>query len=203
MRSFLSPGFITRRLRLRSSGVALSLLTSVTVLTGCTGLPKNVRPIDDFSLPDYLGTWYEIARLDHSFERGLTQVSAHYQLDEKGRVQVTNRGWDAAKARWRSAEGNATFLDRETVGHLGVQFFWPLRVSYVIFEWDRTAGVAFVSGPSHSTLWLLARSPTVPLEVQQRFERTAASKGFATDGLIWVAQDADPDRPEGEPPSQP
>jgi len=61
-------------------------------LKGCVGIPENVKPIDHLKLDKYLGTWYEIARLDHSFERGLTRVNANYSLRDDGGVKVINRG---------------------------------------------------------------------------------------------------------------
>ena len=57
-------------------------------LTGCVGIPANVTPVQNFKLEKYLGTWYEIARLDHSFERGLTHVTAEYSLRDDGGVNV-------------------------------------------------------------------------------------------------------------------
>jgi apolipoprotein D and lipocalin family protein len=67
------------------------------VLSGCTSVPEGIEPVDNFELEPYLGTWYEIARLDHSFERGLSNVTANYSLREGGGVAVLNRGYRAAK----------------------------------------------------------------------------------------------------------
>ena len=64
-----------------------TLLLSL-MLTACTGIPEGVEPVTGFELDRYLGKWYEIARLDHSFEEGLTSVTAEYSLHEDGHVQV-------------------------------------------------------------------------------------------------------------------
>lgn len=65
----------------------------VLLLAGCVGIPEKVKPVDDFTLEKYLGKWYEIARLDHSFERGLIRVTADYSLRNDGGVRVVNRGY--------------------------------------------------------------------------------------------------------------
>ena len=52
------------------------------ILNGCLGMPENVEPVDEFEVDRYLGRWYEIARLDHSFEKGLSQVTATYSHEK-------------------------------------------------------------------------------------------------------------------------
>ena len=79
----------------------------VLFLSGCVGIPANVKPVENFKLEKYLGKWYEIARLDHSFERGLTRVTAEYSLRDDGGVRVLNRGYSPIKKRWKEAEGKA------------------------------------------------------------------------------------------------
>jgi len=71
---------------------------SVLFLAGCVGAPEHIQPVDEFELNRYLGTWYEIARLDHSFERGLEQVTANYSLRDDGGVKVINKGFNAPRA---------------------------------------------------------------------------------------------------------
>jgi apolipoprotein D and lipocalin family protein len=85
-------------------------------ITGCVGIPKGLKPVDDFKVDRYLGTWHEIARLDHSFERGLTQVSAEYSLREDGGVNVVNRGYSEKKKAWKSVEGKAYFVNEKDSG---------------------------------------------------------------------------------------
>ena len=93
------------------------------VFTGCIGIPDNIEPVDNFNLKKYLGKWYEIARLDHSFERGLTRVSAEYSLRKDGGVKVINRGYSAEKNKWKEAQGKAYFVNGPDQGHLKVSFF--------------------------------------------------------------------------------
>jgi len=160
------------------------------LLTSCTGVPEGVRPVTGFELDRYLGTWYEIARLDHSFERGLSRVTAEYSLREDGGVRVVNRGFSAAKGEWQEAEGKAYFVETPDQGYLKVSFFGPFYGSYVVFELEMdNYQYAFISGPDTSYLWLLARTPVVSDDLLQRFTHQAAELGFDTGALILVDQD--------------
>ena len=163
------------------------LLVLLPLLTSCLGMPDRVEPVTGFELDRYLGTWYEIARLDHSFERGLEQVTAEYSLREDGGVRVINRGWSVADGEWKQAEGRAYFVEDENTGYLKVSFFGPFYGSYVVFELDReNYAYSFISGPDTGFLWLLARTPEVGQAVRQRFVDHAAELGFDTTGLIFV-----------------
>ena len=161
------------------------------LLAGCTGLPDGVTPVDHFQLERYLGTWYEIARLDHSFERGLSQVSAEYSLNADGSVKVINRGYSAGNNKWKQAEGKAYFVKRPDQGFLKVSFFGPFYGSYVILELDKNDYThALVCGPDRSYLWILARSPKISNEVKNALVAKASDLGFKTENLIWVRHDA-------------
>ncbi len=162
-------------------------ILAVTFLAGCTGLPKNVEPVKNFKLNQYLGTWYEVARLDHSFERGLSHVKAEYVLKEGGGITVKNTGFNQEKNTWSEAEGRAYFKGDQQTGHLKVSFFGPFYASYVIFYLDDYQH-AFVSGYNHNNLWLLSRTPTVSQKIKDTFLTTAKQKGFDTSELIWVDQ---------------
>jgi apolipoprotein D and lipocalin family protein len=156
------------------------------VLNGCTGYPDNIKPVKDFQLEKYLGTWYEVARLDHSFERNMQQVTATYTMRDDGGVRVLNQGYDTKKQSHKDAVGRAYFVQDERTGHLKVSFFGPFFGSYVVFELGSDYQYAFVAGNDYDYLWLLARTPQVEAAVKQRFVELAAEKGFAIDELIWV-----------------
>jgi apolipoprotein D and lipocalin family protein len=161
------------------------------VLSGCTGIPKGVEPISGFELDRYLGKWYEIARLDHSFEEGLSAVTADYSLQDDGLVKVINRGYNAEKDQWEEAEGKAKFVENADIAHLKVSFFGPFYGSYIVFGLDKQDyQYAFVAGPNHGYLWLLARTPEVSDDVIARFINEASQRGFETDNLIFVDQDS-------------
>ena len=161
------------------------------LLSGCMSMPKGVVPVEEFELQKYLGKWYEIARLDHPFERGLDNVSAFYSLRDDGGVSIKNRGYLAEKKKWKEAVGKAFFAKSPGEGHLKVSFFGPFYSSYVIFELDKeNYQYAFISGYNTSYLWLLARTPAVDETVKARFIKKAKENGFATDSLIFVQHDA-------------
>lgn len=164
-----------------------ALLLTILV-TGCVGYPDTVQPVGNFELGRYLGTWYEVARLDHRFERGLSRVSAEYSLNADGTVRVRNRGFDAATGEWEEAIGKARFVDDPATGYLKVSFFGPFYGSYVVFELDPEYRHAFISGPDTSYLWLLSRTPTIDSTVYERFVERAAAAGFDTTALIRVEQ---------------
>ncbi|TDR14028.1 lipocalin family protein [Marinomonas communis] len=160
----------------------------VVLLTGCTSAPKGIEPVQEFELSKYLGTWYEIARLDHSFERGLSNVTAEYSLRKDGGVRVINRGYSAEEGKWEQAEGKAYFVEDSDTGYLKVSFFGPFYGAYVVFNLDENYQQSFVSGPDRSYLWFLSRTPTVSEADKQRFIQAARAKGFDTDELIFVEQ---------------
>ena len=167
----------------------LFLITAILLQTACTGIPEGMKAVENFDSERYLGRWYEIARLDHSFERGLQQVSATYSLREDGGIKVLNEGYSTTDKAWQEAVGKAYFVNDENTGHLKVSFFGPFYGSYIIFKMDQVNyEYAFVSSYNDQYLWLLSRSPTVSDEVKQDFIDTASQYGFATDQLIFVDQ---------------
>ena len=166
------------------------LTLCVLLLSGCLGMPELVKPVNNFELNNYLGKWYEIARLDHSFEKGLNRVSAEYSLKSDGDVNVLNRGFSEADNKWQEAQGKAYFVNGNNEGYLKVSFFGPFYGSYVIFELDHEGyQYAFVSGPNSDYLWLLARTPSVAPEIIQKFISMSKERGFNTNNLIYVQHD--------------
>jgi apolipoprotein D and lipocalin family protein len=161
----------------------------VLFLSGCVGIPTNVKPVDNFKLEKYLGKWYEIARLDHSFERGLTRVTAEYSLRDDGGVRVLNRGFSAKENRWKEAEGKAYFVRGSDEGYLKVSFFGPFYGSYIVFGLDHeNYQYSLVCGPDNSYLWILARAPELDQEIKNRLLEKAGASGFDTSKLIFVNQ---------------
>ncbi|MBM9536632.1 lipocalin family protein [Desulfobulbus alkaliphilus] len=168
----------------------LALITFTLLVSGCVGMPDGVKPVENFNLESYLGTWYEIARLDHSFERGLSRVTAEYSMREDGGVRVINRGYSAEQQIWKEAEGKAYFVGSPDQGFLKVSFFGPFYGSYVIFALDHAEyQYALVSGPNRSYLWLLARTPTITDDLKETLVGRARELGFDTSQLIFVEHD--------------
>ncbi len=164
---------------------ALALLA----LAGCAAAPDGVTPVTGFELQRYLGTWHEIARLDHSFERGLSRVTAEYSMRDDGGVHVINRGLDDASGEWDEAIGKAYFVGESDVGQLKVSFFGPFYGGYNIVALDKDDyQYSLVAGPSRKYLWILSRTPQLEQATIDRLIGIAADLGFPTDELIFVEQ---------------
>lgn len=168
----------------------LLLAAWLLLLGGCTGIPDGMQPVSNFELNRYLGTWYEIARLDHSFERGLSKVTADYSFNDDGSVRVLNRGYDAASGEWQEAEGRALLQDEAaSTASLKVSFFGPFYAGYHVIALDPDYRWALVSGYSRDYFWMLSRTPTLDEATRNELVALAAAAGIAVDQLIWVAQD--------------
>lgn len=168
------------------------LLTAVLAffVTACTGAPEGVTVVTGFDLNRYLGTWYEIARLDHPFERGLSNITATYSLRDNGGVKVINRGYNVEDKEWDVAEGKAYFVGDENMGQLKVSFFGPFYGGYNVIELDKDGyQYSMVAGPDRSYLWILSRTPTMNPDVLQGLIAKARELEFATDELIFVEHD--------------
>lgn len=150
-------------------------------------MPKGVEPVENFELQRYLGCWYEIARLNHSFEEGLEAVTADYSMRQDGGIRVINSGRNIETGISELAEGRAYFVGTPDKGHLKVSFFGPFFGSYVIFELDQQDyQYAFVASYNTDYLWLLARTPKVSQELIDHFKSRATELGFDTQQLIFV-----------------
>lgn len=162
----------------------------IFLLSGCVGIPENVKPVENFKLEKYLGKWYEIARLDHSFERGLSRVTADYSLRDDGGLKVINRGYSVKDNKWKEAEGKAYFVRGSDQGYLKVSFFGPFYGSYIVFELDHeNYQYSLVSGPDKSYFWILARTPQINENIKNVLIAKAAALGFDTSKLIHVSNE--------------
>ena len=165
------------------------LLTALLALSGCTGKPDNIKPVENFKADRYLGTWYEIARIDHRFEKGLSKVTAEYSMREDGGITVVNRGFSAADGTWKESTGKALFVAGEDKGHLKVSFFGPFYGAYVVFELDQPGyQYALVSGPDTSYFWLLSRTPVMDSALRDRLIDRAVAQGFRREDILLVDQ---------------
>ncbi|MGZ8190394.1 MAG: lipocalin family protein [Methylococcaceae bacterium] len=167
-----------------------SLFLFAVLLTGCTGIPEGVTAVDGFEVKRYLGTWYEIARLDHRFERGLDNISATYTLRDDGGIDVVNQGWISKSSEWKKAVGKAYFVEKPDKGRLKVSFFGPFYGGYNIIELDKiNYAYSMVAGPDKSYFWILSRTRKLPKETLDELIVKAKTMGFATDKLIFSKQD--------------
>lgn len=175
-----------------SSRVLLAACLAGTALLGaCTSTqpPAGVEAVSPFDLQRYQGRWYEIARLDHSFERGLSNVSATYTPQTDGSVQVLNRGFSAEKGEWKEAIGKAYFTGAPTTGSLKVSFFGPFYGGYHVVSLDSDYRWALVVGADLDYAWILAREKTLPADTRTALLARAKALGIDTEALIWVSHD--------------
>jgi len=160
----------------------------LVMLSGCVGIPEGIQPVNNFEVDRYLGKWYEIARLDHSFERGLNSVSAEYLVREDKGIKVINRGFDSIKKEWQEAEGKAFFVDDNEMAYLKVSFFGPFYGSYIVFELDDNYQYSFITSSNKSYLWFLSRTPHIDDKLKQHFLDQVTALGFDTKNIIFVKQ---------------
>ena len=169
----------------------LLVLLVLLPLSTLAKMPEGASVVTDFSLERYLGTWYEIARLDHRFERGLTQVTANYSMRDDGGVRVLNRGYKEKKSKWSDAEGKAYFVDEADIGRLKVSFFGPFYGAYNIIALEpENYSYALVIGNSTKYMWILAREPMLEPVVLESLLSKARKLGFDTDELIYPQKQA-------------
>jgi len=160
----------------------------------CVEIPKGIQPVKNFKLEKYLGTWYEIARLDHRFERGLENISASYSRLGIDGVRVLNKGFDTKKRKWKTAEGKAYFIGSSNEGSLKVSFFGPFYGGYHIIDLDEAYSRVMICGPNKEYLWILSREPTLALSELEILTKKAKKLGFDVDNLIYV--DHEPKTPK-------
>ena len=159
----------------------------VFLLAGCNQIPVGLEAVTPFDVQRYKGHWYEVMRLDNRFERGLSHVTATYDLRNDGTVSVLNRGFNSANCEWEEARGVAVFQEKKTVGSLSVSFFWPFSGGYHVIGLDRkNYHFALVSGSSRNYLWILSREPILAAGIRQKLIEKARKLGFPVSELVMV-----------------
>lgn len=164
-------------------------MAGAAVLAGCSSTrpPAGVEAVTPFDLARYQGRWYELARLDHAFERGMTDVSATYTAQPDGSVRVLNRGFAPAAGLWREAVGKAWFTGAPTTGSLKVSFFGPFYGGYHVAALDPGYRWALVLGPDTGHCWILARDKQLDAAQRAAIVARAQALGIDTSALIWVS----------------
>jgi apolipoprotein D and lipocalin family protein len=172
--------------------LGLSLLAAT--LAACDPPPVNrtattpLATVERVNLERYLGRWYEIARFDHSFERGCAGVTATYSKNPDGTIKVVNRCRQGSLAGPEEvAEGTAKPQNAENT-KLSVTFFWPFSGDYWIIGLADDYSWALVGEPSGRYLWILARTPQIDPALRAGLVAKLQAKGYNTNALIWVQQ---------------
>lgn len=162
--------------------VVMLLLICFSFLSCSSSLTVDNSPVSTVDVNQYLGYWYEIARFDHKFERGLEECTATYTMQSNGTIKVTNKG--EKNGEWKTSVGKAKTTD--TVGVLRVSFFGPFYSDYRIMMLAPDYSYALVGGSSDDYLWILSRTPQLKKSVCDEIIREARRRGYKTDNLIWV-----------------
>ena len=166
----------------------LALMGIGLILTSCssTTIPEKAQAVQNFEKEKYLGKWYEIARLDFKYEKGLNNTTAEYSLKDNGMIKVDNKGYDYKKEEWEQSIGKAKFVGDENVAMLKVSFFGPFYAGYNVVAIDKDYKYALVTGESLDYLWILSREKSIPLEIKEAYLQKAKDIGYKTEDLIWV-----------------
>lgn len=173
---------------LKKIAIPLTLgVIGLLVFNACSvGIPKNATAVTNFNSDKYLGKWYEIARFDFKFEKDMDQTTANYSMNEDGSIKVVNKGYNYVKKEWKESIGEAKFVNDKTEARLKVSFFKPIWAGYNVVDIDDDYQYALVAGNSLKYLWILSRTPEIPVAIKERFIEKAKKIGYNTDDLIWV-----------------
>lgn len=152
-------------------------------------IPAGVEPVENFDLHRYLGKWYEVARIDHSFEKGLQRTQAEYSLGRDGTIFVTNRGYDPKRGEWKVSHGKAKPTIAPDIAALKVSFFGPFYSGYNVVALCKDYQWAMVIGSKLDYFWILSRKPSLPDGVEDRLLEQARALGVDTQKVLWVHQD--------------
>ncbi len=149
--------------------------------------PKvDTHVVKELELTRYMGKWYEIARFDHRFERGLDRVTAVYSLCDDGKIEVINSGYK--DGRLHEARGKAKMPDPDEPGKLKVSFFWFFYSDYFILELDEEYSSVLIGSSSDKYLWILSRTPKLPDNKLKKLLTKAVNRGYDTGKLIYINQ---------------
>lgn len=177
-----------KSLQIKTSFIIAFLFFIVT--GGCQNkkpIEMNTTTVKELDLNRYLGTWYEIARFDHSFERNLVGVTATYSMRDDGKIKVLNQGYkNSLVGELSIAEGKAKLTGEP--GKLKVSFFWIFYADYYIMELDENYQWALIGSNSNKYLWILSRTPKLEDNVKNLILHHATKRGYDTSKLIWVEQ---------------
>lgn len=166
-------------------------LCSLAALFGCAHGPTRLplRTVDRVDVARYMGTWYEIAAIPQSFQRGCVATTATYTLRPDGEVDVLNRcRKDTLDGPEKSAKGKAWIVDTATNARLKVSFFWPFRGDYWIIDLDHDDRFSVVGHPDRTYCWILARERHMSEETYQAILARLRDQGYDTNHLVRTLQ---------------
>lgn len=175
---------------MRTSIALILVLVSMILNAGCQSekeMKLNIETVKSLDLNRYLGKWYEIARFDHRFERGLVGATATYSMLDDGKIKVLNQGYkNTLNGELSVAEGKAKLTGDP--GKLKVSFFWIFYADYFVLELDDEYQWALIGSSSEKYLWILSRTPKLDDQTKGLILKKAEKRGYDISKLIWVEQ---------------
>ena len=153
----------------------LSIILLLLFMLSCSSNKIELRALNDFESEKYLGKWYEIARIDNSFEKNLTNVTAEYSLNSDGTIKVINKGYDKIKNKEKTIEGKAKIIDK---GLLKVYFVPFFGADYNVLYVDSSYEYALVGGNTKNYLWILSRNGTLDDNIYDELVQVALERGY-------------------------
>ncbi len=167
----------------------LLIITSFVLLfTACSSKNPPLQTVEKVELNKYLGTWYEIARFEHFFERDCKNVTANYSMIDVETIKVINRCTKIQTNEKKEAIGRAYAID-ESNSKLKVSFFRPFYGDYWVLMLDENYKYAVVGTPSREYLWILARDSKLDEKIKNEILQKLPSLGFDSSKLIWTIQE--------------
>ncbi|CAM3455950.1 lipocalin family protein [Arcobacter aquimarinus] len=167
----------------------LLIITSfVFLFTACSSKNPPLQTVEKVELNKYLGTWYEIARYEHFFERDCKNVTANYSMMNEETIKVINRCTKIQTNDKKEAIGRAYAID-ESNSKLKVSFFRPFYGDYWVLMLDENYEYAVVGTPSREYLWILARTSKLDEKIKKDILKKLPSLGFDSSKLIWTIQE--------------
>ena len=179
---------MNRKSKVLTNLATIAIAMVILGLSSCVSIPQGAKAVKPFDKQKYLGTWYEIARMDFKFERGLEQVSATYSLKDENTIRVDNKGYSTKDQQYKESIGKAKLVGDPLEGRLKVSFFGPFYGGYNVLAVDPDYRYALVAGNNLDYLWLLSREKTMPQQFKDKYLGIARSLGYRTEKLVWTKQ---------------
>ncbi len=140
-------------------------------------MSQTLSTVSNFNLEQYLGTWYDIARLPMKHQpEDSTDISAVQSLNENGKLD--------------EAIAEATIVDAEhaklEVSFLpeGLRWIPFTKGDYWVLKIVPDYQTALVGEPNKEYLWLLHRNTSLDAATQREYLSYAESLGYDLSDLI-------------------
>ena len=167
---------------------SLILICIMFLFTACSSKNPPLQTVEKVDLERYLGTWYEIARYEHFFEKDCKNVSANYSMMDEETIKVINRCTKITTNEKKEAMGRAYAID-ETNSKLKVSFFRPFYGDYWVLILDKNYDYVVVGTPNREYLWILSRTSNLDEKIKNEILQKLPALGFETSKLIWTIQE--------------